>query len=140
MLRLQERPAEAIALVRGNLSMPVEAAKVERLIADLDSDAFTTRLEATDALVRLGESARPFLQRVVDKPSTLEGKYRVEKLLEKLGTPFSAPPALRLLRAVEVLERIGTEPAATLLRRIAEAAEDPLAPEARRSLERFNTK
>jgi WD40 repeat protein len=137
MVRLQERPDQAIAHLHAKLGVTVEAAKFEQLIANLDSDTFTTREEAAAALAKLSESARPFLRRALEHPRSLEHRCRLEGLLDKLGTPFSTPAALRLLRAVEVLERIGTTPAATLLRRLADATDDSLGPEARRSLERL---
>jgi hypothetical protein len=67
------------------------------------------------------------LRNVLEGKPSLELKSRVEKLLEKLE---SLPPAdqLRLLRAVEVLEYIGTAEARQLLESLGQGAVDPECP------------
>jgi hypothetical protein len=108
-----------------------------KLIADLDSNHFPVRQRASEELERLGELAGPALEQLLKARPPLEVQYRVERLLERLSTPISAPDVLRSLRAVEVLERAGTEDARKLLTELARgAAGAQLTEDARAALQR----
>ncbi len=89
-----------------------------------------------EALADLGEKAATQLERVLKGPGDIEVRRRVERLLGRLG---GAPEAtLRLLRAVEALERIGTAEAAGVIAALTKG--DPgarLTGEARAALERL---
>jgi RNA polymerase sigma factor (sigma-70 family) len=105
--------------------------QIQRLITDLDSGEFTTRDAATKALATLGAEAEPALRQVLRGNPSAETKRRVEALLQ--GPPPRAIPSgelLRQLRAIEVLERIGSPEAASFVRELAAGA-----PSARQTLE-----
>jgi hypothetical protein len=89
-------------------------------------------------LEKLHELAEPALQNVLQGKPALEVRQRVEQLLEKLHGPITNPEQLRMIRAVEVLEHIGTPEAKQVLRSLAKGApEARLTKEAMASLERL---
>src|SRR5439155_17881589 len=84
---------------------------------------------AHKALVAAGEQARPFLQRTLDDGTSLERRRRVELLLEALSGPEGrgrSAARLRVVRAVEVLERIATPEAVALLDALGDGAPEML--------------
>src|SRR5262249_36976529 len=97
---LAAHPADAVKLLRERLRplAPPDAAHLGRLLADLDSDAFTTRQQATKELAKLGELAEPALRRLLARSPSLEAQKRAEQLLERMR------PDLRSSRAIAVLE------------------------------------
>jgi hypothetical protein len=116
-----------------------DAATVKRLVADLDSDTFATRVKASKELEALGEAAAGALRRALkDKPS-LEVHKRIEALLKRLRPPVTAGETLRALRAVAVLEDIGDAECRKLLKALAGgAAEARLTGDAKAALARLN--
>jgi WD40 repeat protein len=109
-----------------------------RQIADLDSPRYGTRRKATQELKRLGPRAEPFLRKELDGTPSLEVRQRVERLLKKLRDPLRTPHGRRLLRAITVLERIGSPAARKVLKKLTLAAPgDKLRREARASLDRL---
>jgi hypothetical protein len=123
---LLARPGPAVALLRERLKpvTPADPVAVERLIARLDARSFAERQRAESELERLEELAEPALRRVLRGKPSLEVRRRVEGLLTKLERLRfgSSPEGLRLARAVEALERAGTEDSRRLLRQLAGGA------------------
>jgi WD40 repeat protein len=91
--------------------------RVARLLLDLDDNSFPIREKATEELKLLGEAALPALQRAVTGTPPLEVRRRIEQLLEQDGVPSCE--RLQNLRAVEVLEKIGSPEACRLLEELA---------------------
>jgi RNA polymerase sigma factor (sigma-70 family) len=114
---LTSAPRQAMELLKQHLR-PVAVADPKvtaRLIADLDGDDFDTREKAAAELEKLGEGAAGALRKALaDKPSA-EKRRRIEGLLESLG----GQQGVGVLRAVEVLERLGTDEARQLLQALA---------------------
>jgi WD40 repeat protein len=99
----------------------VDAQRVEKLLADLDSEQFSVREAAAKELTDMGRQIEPALQRVLDGKPSLEVRNRVRAIQETLrGIPSTA--TLRTLRAIRVLEHIGTAEARQLLRKLADGA------------------
>jgi len=96
------------------------------LLADLDSEDFKTRTKARDELARLGETAATALREIAEKPPSLEVSRQVKELLEKLKNERKTPSAeqIRVLRAMEVLERMATPEAKRLLDELAKGASE----------------
>jgi WD40 repeat protein len=111
-------PDEALPLLRDRLepAAPAEEKRVNALLNGLDSDNFEARRQAALGLEKLGHAAGPLLRRAVkaDKCSA-EVRRRVGELLSKLDRFPLPAPELRALRAIEVLERIGSPEAQRLL-------------------------
>jgi WD40 repeat protein len=138
MAALAESPGTAVPLLKARLK-PVEsppAGKVERLIAGLGDDEFDARQQAHKELERLSELAGPALQKTLEGKPSAEAAKRIRQLLSKLEEPVSDPEQLRRIRAVELLERIGTPEAIDFLKALAKG--EPVARltrEAKKSLE-----
>ncbi len=94
--------------------------RVRELVAALDSDDFDTRDKANKDLESLGEQAEAALKDAAKAATSDEVKGRIEELLANLtkGTVTSGQ-VVRSLRAVSVLERIGTPAAKQLLDKLA---------------------
>lgn len=123
---LLDHPAESVPFLIGKLApvKPIEAKKVRRWLAQLDSESFAEREEASRQLQGLGEQALPLLRQALqDKPS-LETEKRIKRLIESLTHEPSAEQR-RLLRALAVLEWSNSREAGEHLRRLAEG--DPAA-------------
>jgi hypothetical protein len=132
-------PQQALALLKKNVR-PTPAAQADwrAWVKDLGSEQFAVREKASRALEALEERAYPLLKQALTGTPPLEGRRRIERLLGKLAYPLKSPKAIRELRAVEVLEHIGTEQARQVLQALAKGAPGSrLTEEARASLERL---
>jgi hypothetical protein len=138
---LAAAPKEALPLLHKHLR-PVpqlDAARVARLVADLDSQRYDVRQRASEELEKLGDLAEPALRRVLQGKPSLEMRQRVERLVHKLEEPLQDPEQLRALRAIEVLEQINTAEARQLLERLAKGApESRLTQDAQAALDRLS--
>ena len=92
-----------------------EAKRIAGLITQLEKSEFALRQQAQQKLAELGEFAEPALQQALQEKPSLEFRRRAEKLIAQMGST-----RWRLLRAVEVLEMIGTLEARRTLAMIAQ--------------------
>jgi RNA polymerase sigma factor (sigma-70 family) len=116
----------------------VDAKQVARLIADLDADAFEVREKSTAELEKIGDGAEPALRKALAGKPSVEARRRIQRLLEKLD-PNRSPEQIRSLRALEVLERIGSPEAQRQLQALAKGAPGVrLTREAKAALERMS--
>jgi hypothetical protein len=130
----------AVALLKERLrpAAAADAKRIDRLLGDLDSDDFALREKATKELDELGDSAEPALRKVLARKPSAEVRQRAEALLEKLDLARS-PERMRGVRALDVLEHVGTPEAKRLLEELAKGApEARLTREAQGSLDRLN--
>jgi WD40 repeat protein len=136
--RLVGAPAQAAALLREKLR-PVpqpRPGEVARFLADLGSPRFAVREAAARRLEEFAELVEPDLRKHLEGKLTEEVRRRVERLLDRLRADTAEH--VRVVRAVEVLEHIGTPAARDMLRTLAGgAAEARLTREARASLKRL---
>jgi hypothetical protein len=119
---LTAAPAQAVPLIKDRFraaGKPPSAERLTRLIAELDDDSFKVRERAMRELTDAGPDAADALRAALAIDPSVEKKGRLEKLLARLGKGGD-PERLRCLRAIEVLERIGTAQAKDALRRLAE--------------------
>src|SRR5262249_25704937 len=116
--QLCDDPAATIKLLRVRLApaQGAPAAPVRALIVDLDSDDFDTRSAAMAGLRKIGRPATRTVQDALKAPVALEVRRRLEVLLAEwsLPTPLTTED-LRRLRAVTILEHLGTPEARQLL-------------------------
>ncbi len=99
------------------------------------------REKAQRELEELGELAEPSLRQTMASKPTRELHRRVQALLERLRGPVTRTETLRSLRAVAVLEDIGTPVARRLLEDLVKGApEARLTREATASLRRLSKK
>jgi WD40 repeat protein len=99
-----------------------------RLVIDLDADDFETREQASADLARLGAEGEYVLRLVLAGKPSAEVRRRVVVLLEEMHSDpkgLSALHARRTLRAVAILEAIGTKPAREALRNLSRGRPKP---------------
>jgi hypothetical protein len=141
--RLSAAPREPVVFVRDHLK-PVAVAdqkRIARLIGDLDAEDFAVRERATRELETLGEAAADACRKVLEGAPSAESRRRLERLLAQQvrsqGKP--TPEYLRLLRALEFLERAGTPEARQHLETLAQGAPGArVTREAKSALERLS--
>ena len=90
----------------------------------LESEQFAVREKAQRELEELGDLAEPVLRQALEGKPSLEMRRRVQAVLEHLRGPVTQPELLRSLRAVAVLEDIGTPEARGLLETLAADADE----------------
>jgi hypothetical protein len=134
-------PQQAVPLLRERLlEQVVTGERVKQLVADLDADTFKVRQRASQELAALGKAAEAALRQAQTRAPSAEAARRLEKLLARLDQPGLSAPALAGLRAVEVLEHIGTYDAQKLLATLQMKSGDArLRREAGESLRRLDT-
>ena len=106
--------------------------RYEKWIANLDAAAFADRDTASRELALAGWRAESMMQRARKETESPEVQQRLETLLAK--------PDVRAIRAVELLERIGTAEAIARIRELAKLPTGPLAREACRTSARLPAK
>jgi WD40 repeat protein len=129
---------ENFAPVKGD---PLDERSLDKLVRDLDSTNFKARETASKELLRMGERAEAALQKGLKESKSLELRRRIQDLLAGLVHHQITPEELQAMRAVEVLERMGTPEARAWLEAVAKG--DPFAratEEARGALERMARK
>jgi hypothetical protein len=121
---LAASPGPTVAFLKERLKpLPnADPKQVAEFRAALDSAKFAVRQKATSDLVKMGPLAEPLLRRMLEGNPTLELRRRVEALLAPLDDPVRGKERLRTVRALEVLERIGSSEARDLLQSLAEGA------------------
>jgi WD40 repeat protein len=102
-------------------------ARIRRLISDLDDDAFLVREAASAELKRLGGEAESALRKALVGRPSVEVRFRIQDILSTLPSRSPEDPSgaltgepLRIVRAIQLLERIGTDEAKEVLRSLAE--------------------
>ena len=112
-------PAETVNLFAERVK-PVEALdpkRIQRLLADLDSEAFAVRKAASEALLGLDEQAIPYLEETLKSAESAEVRVQVKKILEQKRAAEITVEQIRQIRAVMVLELIADGESKNLLKR-----------------------
>ena len=131
VLTLAAQPTPAMAMLKQRL-LPVPVPDVphlEKLIAALGAAKFAERQAAAAELDRLTDDALPALRAALQRRDLdVEPRARIEQAVRRLeGIRQAAPPTaeeMRAIRAVSVLERIGSPEAVQLLERLAAGRSD----------------
>ncbi len=126
MLALIARPEQAESLLKEWLhAKPGQYPKrLAALLADLDSNDFKARENASKEIGEMGPAAVPALRKLAESGPSPEVKKRVAALLDQLSNAEVPNDALRATRALEVLEYIATPAAKELLEAEAKGAAD----------------
>jgi hypothetical protein len=137
---LAAAPRQTVPLLQRYLQpvKPIEATRVRQWIAELVSDEFGVREAAFRTLVKADRQVEPALRRALEDKPSLEARRRLEDVQRQLAKNPSLE-MLRSLRAIAVLEQIGSADARMILQEIARGA--PAAREtldARDALERLH--
>lgn len=122
---LATAPEKAVPFLKEHLR-PVPAldnTQVQRWIADLDSEQFPVREAASKKLASFAERAEPALHRALEGKPSLEARKRLQALYADAeaagGGLVRSAKVLRTLRAIRVLEQIGTAEAQQVLETLA---------------------
>jgi WD40 repeat protein len=140
ILALTASPRVTVPFLKNRMkpTAPVDSKRVARLVEKLDDDSFEERERVTKELEALLDLACPALRKALAQGPSEEVRTRVTRLLAQVEIPISAPELLRVLRAIEVLEHLGTPEARELLEALAGgAAEARPTWEAKASLKRL---
>jgi WD40 repeat protein len=140
---LTRSPEKTVALLKTKLSLakPGEWKTIDQLLADLDHDSLERRDAASKELAARLAEARPALQELLDRTQSPEVKRRVQLLLARKADSRYSPEDVQRLRAIEVLEHIGSTEARRLLEALAKGAEEaPLTLDARAALRRLESR
>jgi WD40 repeat protein len=140
---LTASPGSAVALLRRNLkpATPANPKQLEQWLVGLGSDRFRERQQATQELEKLGELALPALNKLLASEPPLETRRRAEQLVKRLTRFTLSGEELRQVRALEVLERLGTAEARQLLQALAAGAPGALPTrEAQAALDRLHAR
>jgi dipeptidyl aminopeptidase/acylaminoacyl peptidase len=138
---LVSTPPQTVPFLRKVLhALPLITDKqVDQLVADLDSDRFSVRQTASRKLGELGLLAEPALRHVLENRPSLEVRRRVEELLNRPSGLTLSGDLLRAVRALEILEHIGTPEARRALEELARRQDETwLGKQAHAALKRLN--
>jgi WD40 repeat protein len=121
------------------IRVTVDRQRIDKLLADLDSEQFEARERAAAELKKLGDLVEPALRKAIASRPPLEVRRRVEDLLDRLDHRILTSEELRGLRAVETLEHIGGAEARRVLEALARGTPGfRLTDEARAAVERLS--
>jgi RNA polymerase sigma factor (sigma-70 family) len=114
-------PERIVSALRASVrpAAPVDGAKLDALLAGLDSDDYATRERSTARLIAIGLPVETNVRALLNRKPSPEVQRRAEQVLEAIIGPATTTDQLRELRAVEVLEWAGTTAARDLLRDLA---------------------
>lgn len=114
---LYRRPADAIKLFQERIAIPhaTPDAKIASLLAELGNDDFPVRQAAMKDLEAIGGEAVPALREAAEKSPSPEVRKLAGELMGRFESAVLRAEELRVLRAVEVLEGIGSADARALL-------------------------
>jgi hypothetical protein len=120
-------PETAVPLIKERLNAPTPSPEqLRRWLDDLGSEQFAVREAATEELARLGDQVGPDLRKALAATNSPEAKARLERLVAGIGPHSAANRAI--VRGIEALERMGSEPAAErLLKELAKSSADTVA-------------
>jgi WD40 repeat protein len=141
VVRLAQDPPAALTIAEKRLepSQPPPREELQRLIKQLDADYFNQRHHAMEQLASFGRVIRPDLQATIEHTQSVEVRLRCGELLRLMERRYPQKgPRLAETRAVQLLEWIGDERAAALLKKLATgASEAHLTHEAKAALARL---
>jgi hypothetical protein len=140
-----DRAASVVAVRDGFTGRAEAKAKIQRWIDELDHDEFRVREAARRGHIKAGLRAAEAINDPARKRLGPEGEERIRQILETLdqqglrvpeGGLYGEP--LRMMRAVRVLEMVGTKEARTVLEIMARGpADDRVTREAKAAIEVF---
>jgi hypothetical protein len=115
-------PRQAVEFLGPRLQVdaPVDERRARQWVRELDHDEFEVREAATRGLGTMGDAAEPYLREALAAGASPEVAQRAEMLLRMIPASAVDSETLRSLRALEVLERIGTPEARAVLEKLSQ--------------------
>lgn len=142
MRALAAHPETALKMASEHLgpAEPIDPQWLASRLRDLDHQEFSERERATRELEEFGDRVASGLEKILATKPSLEASKRTEKILEKIRGRVAEGQAAQSLRALEVLEWIGTAKARELVEKLAKGAEGvSFTVDAKRSLKRWKS-
>jgi WD40 repeat protein len=127
-VKLAAMPAESTPYISKRLRelLAVDAKSISVLIAALESERFESRQKARRELEEFGDLVEVFLQEAQNGRLSAEARKAVTELLERKQGPTRSKRVVHVLRAVGVLEQIGTAECRKTLERLGQTVESNL--------------
>lgn len=100
----------------------VDNERIAKLIQTLDSADFSQRESAMEELAKLEELAEPALRKAQEAKPSLEVRRRLDTLLDAIRDAPLSPDKRRQIRAITILEQVGSDKAQDLVQRLAKGA------------------
>jgi len=126
LFELVEHASDAVAIIDRKLKpiVALESASVKQAIADLDHPQFAKREAAAKQLNEAGIQVLPALKAALGSSPSAERRQRLEVIIPAIESDAANPgsESRRRVRAVGVLERIGSLEARALLEKFATGA------------------
>jgi WD40 repeat protein len=120
LFRLADRPAEAMKMFGERLTPIRVPTETTNLIDQLDLATFRAREAASRRLLDLGDAVRPAVAKAMTAATDPEARGRLESITASLADRRPPQPVdLRRLRALVVLEKIGSPEARTKVQELA---------------------
>ena len=135
---LVSAPEQAVRMLRDRLrpSPLANAGKIQHWIADLDSEQFAVREAASKELAKIDAQIEPYVREALKGNVSPETARRLERIVSTVDILDAR--SVRTIRAITVLERIGSSDAREVLQSLADGAPGSLATEeAAASLQRL---
>jgi WD40 repeat protein len=101
---------------------PISAEQIKSWISDLDSSQYSVRERAQRELQNQFDQTEESLRKTLAGSVSAEARNRINRIIDVNFAAIPQPDQLRDMRAIEVLEQIGTPEARDLLRRLAPSA------------------
>lgn len=137
-------PKETVQFLETKLKpVVVDFQQIDRYIRDLDDNNFDVRKTATEELGKMEDVPEAKLRQAIANKPSLEIRRRVDEILKEIERGKLEPSGKHLqpVRAVEVLEHIGTPEADAILSRLTNGTPGlRLTEEAKVSVERIKKK
>jgi WD40 repeat protein len=129
----------AVAFIQTRVApAPPRDPRFRQLVADLNHNDFERRQAASKELREIGAMVEPELRHALEGQPSLELRRQVETLLESMVPPKPTTEELRLSRSIQVLERINSKAARSLLTRLSQGEPEAVCTqEAKDSLNRL---
>jgi hypothetical protein len=137
--QLSNATQQAVQLLQRHLQpvAPADGQRIARLITDLDSEVLAVRQKALAELEQLDRAAESALRKTLANQPSVQVRRQIELLLAKREA-IPSSEQLRTLRALEVLEHIGSQEARQVLQSLARGAPAArLTQEAKSALDRL---
>jgi hypothetical protein len=96
--------------------------RLRQLVQDLDNDTFAVREAAAKELENMGALITPALRQALAASPSLERRRRLERLLDQAAHQIPSEEGLGRLRALHILEQIGSPEARQVLKVMATGA------------------
>ncbi len=121
ILTLESVPDQTVPLLAKHMPLrSTDDKRITQVLSILDNDNFAERERATKELREMGWTAEPALHKALANKPSEEMHQRVDALLDNIRKQPLPPEQLRMLRGMEVLERIGSPEACKVVASLAE--------------------